>query len=145
MSIVLKARRQVFLIFGGVAGVGVVVQSLSPVQLFAIPWIVACQASLSFTISQSLFKLMSIESVTPFNNLILSCPLLLPSVFPSMRVFSNESGVRGGSFFCDLQICLVGRNVPVLLKFCSVVRISGSGWFLEMCMLKPLDLHCSIC
>ena len=74
-------------------------------------------------------------------------PLLSPSpaLFPSIRVFSNESGDRGGSFFCDLQICLVGRDDPVLLKFFSVVRISGSGWFLEMCMLKPLDLHCSIC
>ena len=57
-----------------------------------IPWTAACQASLSFTNSQSLLKLMSIESVTPSNNLILWCPLLLlSSIIPSIRVFSNES------------------------------------------------------
>ena len=58
----------------------------------ATPWTVAHQASLSFTISWSLLKLMSIESVMPSNHLILSCPLLLlPSIFPSISVFSNES------------------------------------------------------
>ena len=68
------------------------VQSLSCVKLFAIPWTAACQASLSFTTSQSLLKLMSIESVMPSNHLILCHPLLLlPSIFPSIRVFSNES------------------------------------------------------
>ena len=70
----------------------VVVPLLSRVQLFATPWTAACQASLSFTISQSLLKLMSIESVMPSNHLILYHPLLLPpSIFPSVRVFSNES------------------------------------------------------
>ena len=68
------------------------VQSLSRVRLFATPWTAACQASLSITDSWSLFKLMSIESVMPSNYLILCCPLLLlPSIFPSIRVFSNES------------------------------------------------------
>ena len=68
------------------------VQLLSHVQLFATPWIAARQASLSITNSQSLLKLMSIESVMPSNHLILCRPLLLPhSVFPSIRVFSNES------------------------------------------------------
>ena len=68
------------------------VQSLSRVQLFATPGTAACQASLSFTNSWSLLKLMSIESVMPSNHLILCCPLLLlPSIFPSIRVFSNES------------------------------------------------------
>ena len=68
------------------------VQSLSHVQLFAIPWTAICQASLSITNSRSLLKLMSIESVMPFNQLILCCPLLLLlSIFPSIRVFSNES------------------------------------------------------
>ena len=68
------------------------VQSLSHVQLFVIPMIAACQASLSITNSRSLLKLMSIESVMPSNHLILCCPLLLlPSIFPSIRVFSNES------------------------------------------------------
>ena len=69
-----------------------VIQLLSHVQLFATPWTIACQASLSFTISWSLLKLMSIESVMPSNLLILCHPLLLlPSIFPSIRVFSNES------------------------------------------------------
>ena len=68
------------------------VQSLSHVQLFEIPWTAAHQASLFFTISQSLLKLMSVKSVMPSNHLIFCCPLLLPpSVFPSIRVFSNES------------------------------------------------------
>ena len=60
-------------------------------QLFVTPWTVARQASLSFINSWSLLKLMSIESVTPSNNLILSHPLLLPSIFPSIGVFSYES------------------------------------------------------
>ena len=68
------------------------VQSLSSVRLFVTPWTAAHQASLSITNSQSLLKLMSIESVVPFNHLILCRPLFLPpSVFPSIRVFSNES------------------------------------------------------
>ena len=69
-----------------------VVQSLSHVWLFAIPWTVACQASLSFTISQSLVKLMFIELVMPSNYVILCHTLILPpSIFPSITVFSNES------------------------------------------------------
>ena len=72
-----------------------VVQSLSCVQLFATPWTTAHQASLSFTLSLSLLKLMSTESVMPSNHLILCCPLLLlPSIFPSIRVFSNKSGLQ---------------------------------------------------
>ena len=68
------------------------VQSLSRVWLFAMPWTAACQSSLSIINSWSLLKLMSIESVMPFNHLILCQPLvLLPSVLPSIRVFSNES------------------------------------------------------
>ena len=74
----------------------VVLQLLSCVQLFATPWTAACQASLSFAISQSLLKLMFIESVMPSNHLILCCPLLLPSIFPSIRVFSNESILASG-------------------------------------------------
>ena len=71
------------------------VQSLSRVRLFATPWTVAHQASLSITNCQSLLKLMSIESVMPSNHLILCRPLLLlPSIFPSIRVFSNESVLR---------------------------------------------------
>ena len=68
------------------------VQSLSRVRLFATPWSAACQASLSITSSRSLLKLMSIESVMPSNYLILCHSLLFPpSIFSSIRVFSNES------------------------------------------------------
>ena len=70
----------------------VVVQSLSCIRLFATPWTAAHQASLSITNSWSSLKLMSIESVMPSNHLMLCCRLLfLPSIFPSIRVFSNES------------------------------------------------------
>ena len=71
-----------------------VVHLLSHVWLLATPWIAAYQASLFFTISQSLLKLVSIELMMPSNHLILCYPLLLPSIFPSIRVFSNESGLR---------------------------------------------------
>ena len=71
------------------------VHSLSCVRLFATPWTAAPQASLSITNCRTLPKLMSIESVMPSNHLILYCPLLLlPSIFPSIRVFSNESVLR---------------------------------------------------
>ena len=68
---------------------------LSCVRLFATPWTAACQASLSITSSQSLLKLMSIESVMPSNHFILCHPILLTlSIFPSIRIFSNESVLR---------------------------------------------------
>ena len=76
-----------------------------------VVWTAACQASLSFTISQSLLKLMSIESVMPCNSLILCHPLLLlPSIFPSIRVFSNESVLhvrwpKYGSFSFSISPC----------------------------------------
>ena len=73
----------------------IVVQSLSCIWLFATPGTAVCQASLSFTVSWSLLKLRTIESVMPSNQLILCCPLLLlPSIFPSIRVFSNESALN---------------------------------------------------
>ena len=68
------------------------VQMLSCVLLFTTPWTTACQASLSIASSRSLLRLMSIRLVMLYNHLILRCPLLLlPSVFPSIRIFSNES------------------------------------------------------
>ena len=71
------------------------VQSLSHVRPFATPWTAASQASLSITNSRSLLKLMTIESVMSSNHLIFCCPLLLlPSMFPSIRVYSNESVLR---------------------------------------------------
>ena len=73
----------------------VVVQLLSHVQLFATPWTAACQASLPFTISQSLLKVMSIESMMPSNHLILCLPLLhLPSICPCIKVFSSDSALH---------------------------------------------------
>ena len=77
------------------AQIVVVFHLLRRIYLFAAPWTAALQASLSFTISQSLLKLMSIESVMPSNHLILChLLLLLPSIFPSIRVFSNESALH---------------------------------------------------
>ena len=76
----------------------VVVQSLSHVCFFATPWATACQFSLFFTISWSLLQLMSIESVMPSNHLIICCPLLLPSIFPSIEVFSNVSSLHQVAF-----------------------------------------------
>ena len=71
------------------------VQSLSCVLLFATPWTAAHEASLSFTGSQHLLKLMSLESVMPSNHLILYCSLVpMPSIFPSIRVFSNDLALR---------------------------------------------------
>jgi len=87
------------------------VQSLSRVQLFVTPWTAARQASLSITNSWSLLKLMSIESVMPSNHLILCCPLLLPpSIFPSIRIFSNESVLcirwpKYWSFSFSISLC----------------------------------------
>ena len=75
-------------------GKAIVVQLLSRVRLFATPWTAAHQASLSVTVTWSLLKFMSIELVMLSSDLILCHPLLLPSIFPSIRVFSNESALR---------------------------------------------------
>ena len=88
----------------------VVVQSLSCVQLFATLWTAACQASLSFSVSLSLLKLMSIESEMPFNYLILCHPvLLLRSIFLRIRIFSNELALRSGG-----QSIGASASAPVL-------------------------------
>ena len=104
------------------------VQSLSHARLFATPWTGARQASLSFTISQSLLKLTFIESVIPSNHLVLCRPLLLlPSIFPSIRVFSNESALAlSGQSFGD-------SAAP------SVLPVNIQGWFpLELTALISL-------
>ena len=95
-----------------------VVQLLSRMQLFTMPWTEARQASLSFTISQSLLKLMSIESAMPSNHLILCRPLLLlPSSFPSIRVFSKEwAHASSGQS--------IGASVSA-----SVLPMNIQGWF----------------
>ena len=96
------------------------VQSLSRVRLFATPWTAAFQASLSITNSQSLPKLMSIESVMPSNHLILCRPLLLlPSTFPSIRVFSNESvlHIRWPVYWSFRFIISLSNEHPGLISF----------------------------
>ena len=108
----------------------VIVHSPSRVQLFATPWTAARQAPLSFTISWNLPKLVSIESVVPFNYLILCHPLLLTSVLPRIRVFSNESAFHIRS--------------PKYWSFSSI--ISPVHTFLKLFQTSPLhqlirDLH----
>ena len=93
------------------------VQSLTCVRLFATPWTTAHQASLSITNSWSLLKFMSIKSVMPSNHLILCYPLLLPSVFPSIRVFSNESVITSG-----------GQSIEVSAST-SVLPVNKQDWF----------------
>ena len=112
---------------------GVVVQSLSRVRLFATPWTAAHQASLSFTNSRCLLKLGSIESMMRSNHLILRCPLLLlPSTFPIIRVFSIESalcngtGRRGGFCSFSLPHCEKLRKGTFHLSF-RVRQTSGSS------------------
>ena len=96
---------------------GVTVQSLGRVWLFATPWTAAHQASLSFTIPQSLLKLMSFELMMPSNHLILCCSLLLLlSIFPSIRVFSNESATSSGQN--------IGASASA-----SVLSVNTQGWF----------------
>ena len=117
----------------------VVVQSLSCVPLFVTPWTAAYQASLSFTISQSLLKLMSIESVMPSNHLILCCPLLLPSIFPSIRVFSNESvlPIRWPKYW-SFSFSISPSNVySGLISF----RIDLFDLFAVQAILKSLHQH----
>ena len=86
-------------------GISNFLEEISHAQCFATPWTAARQASLSITNSWSLFKLMSIESVMPSNQLILCClPLLLPSIFPTTRVFSNELALHQVAKVLELQL-----------------------------------------
>ena len=115
-------------------------QSLSHVQLFATPWTAACQASLSFTISQSLLKFMSIESVMPSRHLILCCPLLLlPSVFPSFRVFSIQLAlcIRGPKYWSFSFSLSPSSEYSRLISF----RIGWFDLFAVQGTLKSLLQH----
>ena len=89
-----SCRKQISVYKKRTASQLVVFQSLSHAQLLVTPWTAARQAALSFTISQSSLKFMSIELVIPSNHLIFCCPFLLPSIFPSIRVFSNKSALH---------------------------------------------------
>ena len=95
------------------------VQSFSHVWLFATPWTTAHQASLSITNAQSLLKFMSIESVMPSNHLIICHPLLLPSIFPSIRVFSSESvlHIRWPKFWSFRFSISPSNEYSVLISF----------------------------
>ena len=95
------------------------VQSLSCVRLFATPWTAAHQASLAIIHSQSLLRLMSIESVMPSNHLTPCHPLLLPSMFPSIRVFSSESvlRIRWSKYWCFIFIISPSNEHPGLISF----------------------------
>ena len=94
------------------------VQSVSCVWIFANQWPAACWASLSITNSRSLIRLMSMELVMPSSHLILCCPLLLlPSIFPSIRVFSNESVLTSG-----------GQSIGVSAS-ASVLPVNIQDWF----------------
>ena len=101
------------------------VKSLSLVQLFVTPWTAAHQASLSITNSWSLLKLMSIESVMPSNYLILSRSLLLPpSIFPSIRVFSNESAlcIRWPKYW---SFCF---SISPSNEYSGLISLGWTGW-----------------
>ena len=101
------------------------VQSLSHVRLFATPWTAARQASMSIANSQSLLKLMSIESVIPSNHLILCHPLLLlPSIFPSIRVFSKESvlHIRWPKYWS------FSFNISLSNEYSGRVPLGLTGW-----------------
>ena len=98
------------------------VQSFSHVQLFAAPWTAACQASQSITNSQSLLKLMSIESVMPSNHLILCCPLLLlPSIFPAAGSFQISQ-------FFDSGDQRIGVSASTSLLPMNIQDLFPSGW-----------------
>ena len=114
------------------ASLVLVVQSLSRVQLLATPWTAAGQASLSFTISWSLLKLMSTESMMPSNHLILCCPLLLlPSVFLNIRVFSNESALLSrwpkywGFSFSTSPSSEHSGLISFMIDWCDILQFKG--------------------
>ena len=107
----------------------VAVQLPSCIQLFVTPWTVVRQASLSLSISQSLPKFMSIESVMPSNHFILCHPLLLlPSVFPSIRVFPLSQLFRAVSDCLPLFFLSWGAHLLVSLSFCLFIQFMGFSW-----------------
>ena len=119
-----------------------VIQSLSCIQPFATPWTAARQASLSFTIYQSLLRFMSTESVMPSKHVILFCPLLLPSIFPSIRVFSNKLAlcIRWPKYW-SLSFSISPSNE------CSGLISFRSDWFdflaVQVCFQSLLQHHSS--
>ena len=126
------------------------VQSLSRMRLFAIPWIAACQASLSITNSRSSLRLMSIESVMPSSHLILCHPLLLlPPIPPSIRVFSNESTrrKRWPKYWSFSFSIIPSKEIPGLISFrmdwLDLLAIQGTLKSLQHHSSKASVLRCS--
>ena len=126
------------------------VQSLSHVRLFVTPWTAACQASLSITNSRSLLKLMSFRSVMPSNHLILCYPLLLlPSIFPSIRVFSDESVFhsRWPKYWSFSFSISPSNEYPGLISFrmdwLDLLAVQGTLKSLQHHSSKASVLHCS--
>ena len=123
------------------------VQSLSCVQLFATPWAAAHQASLSITNSQRLLKLMSIESMMPSNHLVLYCHLLLlPSIFPSIRIFSNESDLHRWPNYCSFTFSISPSNeysglISFRMDWMDLLAIQGT----RKSLLQQHSSKASIC
>ena len=118
----------------------VVVQSLNHVWLFSTPWTAACQASLSITKSWSLLKLMSTDSIMPLNHLILSFPLLLlPSIFPRIRAFSNELPlcIRWPKYWSFSFIISPSNEYSGLIAF----RIDWFDFAVQATLKSPLQHH----
>ena len=136
----------------------VLTQSLSHVQLFVTPWTAACQAPLSSTIRQSMLKFISIESVMLSNHLILYCLLLLPSIFPSIKVLSNELASHIGwpkywsietkakywsfSFSISLSIKYAGL-ISIKIDWFNLLAVQGTLKNLLQHNSKPSSLWCS--
>ena len=118
------------------------VQSLGRFRLFATPWTIACQASLSITNSQSLLKLIPIELGMPSNHFILCRPLLLPtSVFPSIRVFSNESvlHIRWPKYWSFISISLSNEYSGMIsfrMDWLDLLAVQGTLKSLLQCIYK---------
>ena len=134
------------------------VQSLSRVWLFVTPWTAACQASPSITNSRSLLKLKSIELVMPSNHLILCCPLLLPaSIFPSIRIFSNESvlGIRWPKYW-NFSFSISPSNeysglisfrmdwLELMLLNCGAEEECWTAWRSNQSILKEINPEYSL-
>ena len=127
------------------------VQSLSRVQLFASPWTAAHQASLSITNSRSLLKLMSIKSAMPSNHLILCHPLLPSSIFPSIRVFSNESvlHIRWPKYW-SFSFSISPSNeysglIPLRIDWLDLLAVQGTfKTLLQHHSSKASILQCSV-
>ena len=127
-------------------------KSLSRVRLFVTPWSAACQASLSFTVSWSLVKLMSIESVMPSNHLILRhCLLLSPSIFPRIKVFSNESdfcirwpkdwsfsfSISSSNEYSELISFRIDKVIGILKPLCTICGNVNVASIMENSMEAP--------